>query len=169
MSDIRGIDISFEIGSEEVELNTKKDILISNNLDKEVDIAAANIAYYGALKAMAKKRLATMKTKYKIWTARHKRSIAEGRERGKLKALTGAMMEAEIRAHPQYLRYKKELIKREEQFDVLESTYESFRDKKAMVRQKVELELEERRGQLKVGEDKVRSHFRRKKDGSVES
>lgn len=132
-------DLLYEITNllpEKVVVSIKKDLHITEDIDTEVDQAAAQFGYYAVISEKAETRYQKMKFAFEQWraTTESKEILTRARE-GK-KAPTEAQMKAFVMSQPKYKGFQIRLIQYEEQRRITKVIAKAFELKKDLVQTK---------------------------------
>jgi hypothetical protein len=121
---------------ERVVFSLKKELKISEDLDREVDTAARTYGFYAILAEKAESRYQRMEFAFKTWSAEVEAREAKSRELAKEKPYTEARMKAFVRSQPKYKHFQLKLIEYGEQKRILTIIAKSFELKAELVRTK---------------------------------
>lgn len=142
-------DLSFEIKgllSEDVYFSVKDELLITENLDKEVDQAAAKFGFYALLSEKAETKYQKLKFRFESWKAAIESEEISRRFVEKVKPATESQMKAFVSSHKEYKLYKERLLQLEEQCRVQKILARAFEIKKDLIQTK----CSNRRSELKA-------------------
>ena len=132
-------DITYEIKGlvpESVVVSVQADLRISEDIDHEVDTAAATYGYYAVLAEKAETRYQKMKFSYEQWRAQTESRQAMIRVQESKKSLTESQMKAYVHTQPKYGAYQARLIEYDEHRRVLKILARAFELKKDLVQSK---------------------------------
>ncbi len=119
-----------------VQISLKEELMISEDIDSEVDRAAHIYGYYAVLAEKAESRLQKLRYAYDIWRAEiEKNKTQEMRDDGE-KPYTVGQMDAFVKAHPKYHSYQAKMTELEEHRRILKVIAKAFELKSEMVRTK---------------------------------
>jgi hypothetical protein len=121
-------------------------LMISEDLDFEVDRAASMYGYYAVLSEKADTRYQRLKYSYEKWRAEHESREQRLRATEGKKAFTEAQMRAEVQSQPKFRTYQVKIIHLEEQKRVLKIIAKALEFKKDLVQTK----CANRRGESKA-------------------
>ncbi len=121
---------------ESVKISLKDELVISEDIDSEVDKAAHHYGFYAVLAEKAESRHQKLKYSYDIWSAQAEKDKAHSLKELKEKPLTVNAMQSFIRSHPKYHSYHSKLTELDEQRRVLKAVSRAFEMKSEMVRTK---------------------------------
>lgn len=140
-------DLVYEISGlvkESVTIALRKDLMISHDIDSEIDTAAINFGYYAILAEKADTRYQKVKFAYEAWVAGTEASALRLRQAEAKKPYTEAQMKAYVRSQSKYRGYQMKLIELDEQKRILKVISKAFEMKKDLVQTKAA----NRRGEL---------------------
>lgn len=104
---------------EKISFHVKKLLTITEDIDYEVDHAAAEYGFYAVLAEKAETRYSKMKFAFDQWKAQvETRTLIEKKKDGE-KPLTEAQMKAYVMAQPKYVTYQNALQKLDHELRVL--------------------------------------------------
>jgi len=128
-------DLFVEIGGvapDTVTVDIREDLTLSEDLERELDIAAANFGYYAVLAEKAAAKLERAKTSFELWKSVQGESLVE--EHGNFKTLKE--MERKISMMPKYRKYRLKICEYQENASVLSKIAKAFEIKSSMVQTK---------------------------------
>jgi len=104
---------------EKVSFHVKKILTISEDIDYEVDHAAAEYGYYAVLAEKAETRYSRMKFSFDQWKAQTETRTMIERKTAAEKPYTEAQMKAYVMSQPKYVTYQNALQKLDHEMRVL--------------------------------------------------
>lgn len=122
--------------AEPVKLSLKEELVITEDIDSEVDNAAANYGFYAVLAEKAESRYQKLKYSYEVWRAGHEREKSEALKVAAEKAFTVNQMDAYVMSNPKYNAYQAKLIQLDEHRRILKVVSRAFDVKSELVRTK---------------------------------
>jgi hypothetical protein len=129
----------------------RKDLMISADIDTEIDVAAINFGYYAILAEKADTRYQKVKFAYEAWVASTEAAALRTRQAEAKKPYTEAQMKAYVRSQSKYRGYQMKLIELDEQRRILKVISKAFEMKKDLVQTKAA----NRRGEIKAPSGKA--------------
>lgn len=111
-------------------------LMISEDIDYEVDRAAAIYGYYAVLAEKADTRYQRVKFNSEKWRAEAEYNEAKSKQISGIKAHTEAQMKAFIMSQPKYRSYQSHLIEVDEQKRILKIIARALELKKDLVQTK---------------------------------
>ena len=132
-------DILFEVENllpEKVVINVRKDLMISEDLDTEVDQAASQYGYYAVISEKAETRYQKMKFAFEHWKAEVESRQIMIRAKEAKKSFTEAQMKAHVMCQPKYRAFQIRLIQYDEQRRIFKIIARAFELKKDLVQTK---------------------------------
>lgn len=132
-------DIIYEIEGlipDDVFISLKKELMISEDIDTEVDKAAYKYGHYAVLAEKAETRHTKLKFAYDIWRADVEASEAKSKAYAKEKAFTEAQMKAFVMSQDKYRAFQVRLIQYDQDRRVLKVIAKAFELKKDLVQTK---------------------------------
>lgn len=121
---------------EKLSLEVKKSLRITEDIDTEVDQAAAEYGFYAILSEKAETRYQKLEFAYKKWKAEFETAENASRSRDGLKPRTEAQMKALISSSERNKAYQLKLIKLDEDRRHMKALAKAFELKSEMVRTK---------------------------------
>lgn len=121
---------------EEIVVKLRPLLTISEDLDYEVDRAAAIYGYYAVLSEKADTRYQRVKFNSEKWRAEAEFAESKARQTSGLKAHTEAQMKAFIMSQPKYRSYHSHIIECDEQKRILKIIAKALELKKDLVQTK---------------------------------
>jgi hypothetical protein len=121
---------------EPVKLSLKDELMITEDIDSEVDKASHNYGFYAVLGEKAESRYQKLKYAYEVWHSTVEKDVAAGRAEKSEKAFTGPQMAAFVKSRPKYHAYQKKLTELDEHRRILKIVAKAFEMKGEMVRTK---------------------------------
>lgn len=149
MSDSKKYDLTYlvkDLLPEEMVIKLRPLLTITEDLDYEVDRAAAVYGYYAVLSEKADTRYQRVKFNFEKWRAEAEYKESKDRSLAGAKAHTEAQMKAFIMSQPKYRSYQSHLIDVDEQKRVLKVIARALELKKDLVQTK----CSNRRGEMKT-------------------
>lgn len=127
------------------------------DLDRHVAVQASAIAYFGALKKEAGRRLAAVQRSYDRW---QKKKYAEARVvAAKLTGAKSALKVEDVKAQyildnePEIEKWEKQLERAQQEYDTLDVWYEAWKTKGFSLREHVSMDNDERYSMTEVKGD----------------
>lgn len=136
---------------EPVAISIKTQLLITEDMDHEVDTAARTFGYYAVLAERAETRYQKMKFAYDEWKATVETRAARERASEGAKKFTEAEMKAHVQSQTKYRAYQLKLIQFDEDRRVLKVISKAFELKKDLVQTKCSNRREEHKGRVAGG------------------
>jgi len=121
---------------EKVILSIEKELSISEDIDQEVDRAAAVFGYYAVLAEKAETRYYKLKFACEVWEAETEHAVNQEREYQEKKPLAEKKLTAMVRSRPKYRSYQLKLIEIGEQKRVLKVLAKAFEKRADMIQTK---------------------------------
>ena len=121
---------------EKVTLSIRDELLISEDLDTEVDQAAYRFGYYAVLAEKAAGRASRLKMVLEFWEADETKKVIEERERDHKKPYTESQMKAYIHSNQFYKIRRYEIEQAAEQANILDQIARAFDKRTSMVQTK---------------------------------
>ncbi len=132
-------DIAVEIEGlvpEAVFVKVKNDLIITEDIDTEVDHASANYGYYAVLSEKAETRYQKLKYSFERWKAEHGMAIDAERVREGAKKLTEKQKEETLISHEKFKAYQLKLIKLDDDRRTLKILARAFEKKADLIQTK---------------------------------
>lgn len=132
-------DVIYEIEGlvpEGYRVSLKKELMISEDIDAEVDKAAYLYGYHAVLGEKAETKYQKCKFAYEAWRANVEAEQSKSRAYEKLKAFTEAQMNAFVMSQDRYRAYRARLLELDEQRRIVKQIAKSFELKKDLVQTK---------------------------------
>jgi hypothetical protein len=132
-------DIQYEIKNllpESVFISIKKDLQITEDIDTEVDQAAAQFGFYAVLSEKAETRYQKMKFGFEQWRAQVESNQIMLRAREAKKPFTEAQMKSHVMSQMKYKAFQIRLIQYDEQRRIIKVIAKAFELKKDLVQTK---------------------------------
>lgn len=142
-------DVSVEIEglvSDKVFVKVKNDLLITEDIDTEVDHASANFGYYAVLSEKAETRYQKLKYAFERWKAEFGMSIDAERVRDGAKKLTEKQKEECLITHEKFKAYQLKMIKLDDDRRTLKILAKAFEKKADLIQTKSSNRRKEIRG-----------------------
>jgi len=136
---IKKYDLIYEVSGlvpKPVTVALKDELTISEDIDSEVDEAAARFGYYAVLAEKAESRCERLKLNFNLWEADIKVRRNEECEIAKEKKLTEGQMKAYVMSQDKYKTYQLKLIVLKEQRDVMKVIARAFEKKADLIQTK---------------------------------
>ena len=128
---MKNLKINIEgLANKPIQLELKRDLEISDDIEYEAKRAAARFGYYAVLAEEAQARVERAESGYEIWYARESRSLVE--ENGK-PFKTVDELKRKIQTIPKYSSWKSTLAKYRKEYRVLKVIAKAFEHKKDLV------------------------------------
>lgn len=121
---------------EKLSLQVRESLKISEDIDTEVDQAAAEYGFYAILAEKAETRHQKLKFAHEKWKAEYETSENAQRHRDGLKSRTEAQMKAMVASSERNKAYQLKLIKLDEDRRNMKALAKAFELKSEMVRTK---------------------------------
>ena len=118
-----------------VKISLKDELLITEDIDSEVDKAAHKYGFYAVMAEKAESRYQKLKYAYEVWHAKVEkdRLLTAKEEKEKL---TGQQMQSFVKSRPKYHAYQSKLTELDEHRRILKSVAKAFEMKSEMIRTK---------------------------------
>jgi len=127
----RVLKVTLDYEGDEIELQLSDSLVITDDLDKEVDEAPREMAFIGALLSEASKEYDEMKLELQIWEAEKDQGIREETFK-----ITEARVIREIQRDKSWRKKKKQLIGQNALVDKLKYAYEAYKKKADLIQTK---------------------------------
>ena len=121
---------------QEVRVNIHEDLIITDNIDGEIEEAPASYAYYAVIHEKAKLRRTLLEIQFKDWEKETERQIAQEISDSGSKALTGPQMDAQVTKDPNHRRYKETIAKRKYEENVFGIIADAFEKRISLIQTK---------------------------------
>lgn len=121
---------------ERVALNIKSSLTISEDLNREVDEAAATAAYWAVMAGRADAKLARLQFAFDMWRAEIEKELFQEREVAGLKPFTQGQLETHIKTHIEFRKLMVKILKLKQDVGDLKSLARAFEYKKDMIQTK---------------------------------
>lgn len=117
------------LASKPINIQLKRDLEITDDIEYEAKRAAARFGYYAVLAEEAQARVEKAESAFDIWYAKECKSLED--EYGKFKTVDE--MKRKIKLIPEYSQWQATLLKYRKEFRILKVTAKSFEHKKDLV------------------------------------
>lgn len=131
---------------EKVVLSIRDELLITEDIDTEIDQAAYRFGYFAVLSEKAKHRAEKFKMALEFMESEIVKEISEKREEECKKALTVDQMKAMVRSQLKYKNLKYQVHKATEQSDILVQIARAFERKSNLIQTKAANRRKEHEG-----------------------
>ena len=132
-------DLTYEIKGlipDKVVVNLEDELKITEDIDSEVDKAAARFGYYAVLAEKAEARYERLKLSFNFWESDAKVRKDEELAISKEKKLTESQMKAYVSSQSKFKTYQLKMIELREQKDVMRAIVRAFDKKSDLVQTK---------------------------------
>ena len=127
----RVMTITIDYQGEDIELDLASSLRIGDDVDEEIDSAAADLQFINALLAHAMEEHEAAKDEMVVWEAERDEAARE-----ELSRPTEMKVHTEIRRNPKWLKKKNSLRKKHRLVNLLKGAAEAYKVKADMVRTK---------------------------------
>lgn len=121
---------------EPVVISIESELKISEDINSEVDHAAATLGFYGVLAEKAETRHQKLKIAFEMWEAAEKAAKDKELERRGQKKLTESQMRSYIKSQPKFKVFMLKLVEFEEEKRILKVIANAFSKKADLVQTK---------------------------------
>jgi len=132
-------DITYEIKGlvpEKVAVSIAAELVISEDVDFEVDNAAKNFGYFAILSERSETRYQKLKYAFDAWQAEIETRANLERKAESLKSFTEHQMKSHVRSQPKYSAFQTKLIDLDEQRRILKVLLKAFEIKAGLIQTK---------------------------------
>lgn len=129
MSSAKDIQLAIDgLLPEEIKISLRAELMISQDLERDVRRTAAQYGYYAVLAEKAESRYRRGKLAFDMWRSEYEDELSQGASFKRVKDLTRLVMK-----HPKYKAWMLKLDKYQEQAGLMRAITKSFEHKKDLV------------------------------------